>query len=218
MLEGDDYWTDPYKLQKQVDFLEANPDFAICFHSVNVNFQNSDSDSYISNEDQKGISTIQDLCTRNFIHTPSCVFRNGLIKQLPKWHTECPIGDWPLHMLNAQHGKIKFLNEAMAVYRVHGGGVWESKNAIYRIIKTVETYEKMLGYFDREIDMKLREVYTIKTKDIAFYFLSRDDKKTARKYFIKLFRYGLQEIFSKRDAIYWIIKTTLGTNAISNQS
>src|SRR5258708_3052102 len=41
LLDGDDYWTDAYKLQKQADFLETHPDFAICFHNVRMVFQDS---------------------------------------------------------------------------------------------------------------------------------------------------------------------------------
>lgn len=141
LCEGDDYWTDPLKLQKQINFLEANPDFAICFHRVNVKYEDDDEKSYLSNPDQKEITTFEDLAAGNYIHTPSCVFRNSLFGEFPEWYKDSPVGDYPLHLLNAEHGKIKFFEDVMAVYRVHKGGVWslqsmEKGSAEY--MKTVE--------------------------------------------------------------------------------
>lgn len=139
LCEGDDYWTDPFKLQKQVDFLEANPDFSICFHPVEI-LENGE----IYPDDLKKVAdetTILDLAKGNYIHTPSVVFRN-----LPEcWGNDLikksPVGDYALHMLNARHGKIKKLAETMAVYR-KGVGIWSSqqKTAIYKKWIVVLTY------------------------------------------------------------------------------
>lgn len=139
LCEGDDYWTDPFKLQKQVDFLEANPDFSICFHPVEI-LENGE----IYPDDLKKVAdetTILDLAKGNYIHTPSVVFRN-----LPEcWGNDLikksPVGDYVLHMLNARHGKIKKLAETMAVYR-KGVGIWSSqqKTAIYKKWIVVLTY------------------------------------------------------------------------------
>ena len=75
-LEGDDYWTDPNKLQRQVDFLEANPDFSICFHNMQIIYENSPEKNHLSNIEQKEISDINDLARYNYIYTASCMFRN----------------------------------------------------------------------------------------------------------------------------------------------
>lgn len=126
-LEGDDYWTDPLKLQKQIDFLEANPDYAICAHDVSVIKDNVIQYKSLSGLFDTYTFTIEDLAKKNLFATLSVVYRNGLIERLPSWFSMSPIGDYVLHMLNAQKGKIKFLPEVMGVYRLHTGGAWSEQ-------------------------------------------------------------------------------------------
>jgi glycosyltransferase involved in cell wall biosynthesis len=127
MCEGDDYWTDPYKLQKQVDFLEANPDYAMCFHAVNVLENGEKRQSELNKSDKEETYSIVDLAHHNLMHTPSVVFRNGLINKFPDWFNESPVGDYVLHLLNAKKGLIKYFPDVMAVYRIHMGGSFSQK-------------------------------------------------------------------------------------------
>ena len=79
LCDGDDYWTDPLKLQKQVDFLEAHPDYAICFHPVTVHWDDgSKPDSVFPSEKKrfnKSELVLNHLLKRNFIQTNSVMFR-----------------------------------------------------------------------------------------------------------------------------------------------
>lgn len=125
MLEGDDYWTSPEKLQKQVDFLDGHPECAICFHDVIEVYKDGDRDSHsFFGNDRKEFYTIEDLLKENFIPTPSTMFRSGLVSSIPEWFSLLPMGDWPLHILNALHGEIGYINEVMAVHLNHRGGAW----------------------------------------------------------------------------------------------
>jgi hypothetical protein len=64
----------------------------------------------------KDSTTVMDLArVNNYIHTPSVVIRNNF--NVPLWYSNCPVGDYPLYLIVAQKGKIKHLNETMAVYR-----------------------------------------------------------------------------------------------------
>lgn len=129
--EGDDYFTDPLKLQKQVDFLDSHPEFSICFHPVRFFYEdNSCSDEIFPSSKvrlHKKVLDLEDLLIRNFIQTNSCVYRwrfngNEKIKDIfPK--NILPL-DWFLHMLHAQKGKIGFINEVMSDYRRHKDGIW----------------------------------------------------------------------------------------------
>jgi len=123
ILEGDDYWTSPLKLQRQVDFLESHPDHAICFHAVEAR---DESGAQAPKEVRAARSryTLEDLLEQNIIPTCSVLFRNRLFASFPDWYLAAPAGDWPLHVLNAHHGDIGYIDESMAVYRVHAGGVW----------------------------------------------------------------------------------------------
>ena len=128
LCDGDDYWCDENKLQKQVDFLEANLDYAICFHRVYLlEGQKKLEWSDLNRSDKEETYTIRDLAKQNIIHTPSVIFRNGLFGELPTWFSESPVGDYVLHMLNAKHGLIKYFPEPMAVYRINSGGMWSGQ-------------------------------------------------------------------------------------------
>ena len=157
LLEGDDYWISPYKLQKQVDFLDRNPDFALCFHNVMVvdELQGRTPRNHCC-ADQPEVSTFEDILSKNFIATLSTVFRRNSFAAFPQWVYQLKMGDWPLHTLVAQHGKIKYLNEVMGVYRVHQGGMWSMSNDILRIeadIMYLQLINAHLGYkYDKIIN------------------------------------------------------------------
>lgn len=185
MCEGDDYWTDPHKLQKQVDFLEDNPDFAICFHNMQIVYEGNPHLNRISNTRQKEITTINNLARGNYIHTASCIFRNNLY-EIPDWFHQCPVGDYPLHLLNAQYGKIKFIDEIMGVYRVHKGGIWENKDSSYRVAKWIEMLEIIRYKFNKEINNILNNSLCNYSFTLARYYLKNSEYDKCNFYIRKM--------------------------------
>jgi glycosyltransferase involved in cell wall biosynthesis len=158
ILEGDDYWTDPSKLQNQVDFLDAHPDCAICFHNVTVMPEDGNRLPWLHcPPDQKAISTLEDLLQRDFLPTLSVMFRRGLFGEFPAWYLTMGVGDWPHHILNAEHGDIGYLNEVMAVYRKHRGGVYASRSYDRRFDDVVRMYDALSPHFDHRYDRILAE-------------------------------------------------------------
>lgn len=138
--DGDDYWTDPLKLQKQVDFLENHPDFAICFHDVDIFDQ--ERQMVLPNTSTRKVdhtTDISDLASGNYIHAASIVMRNDF--NFPDWFDKVYLGDWALYMLQVKNRKIKRLNQVMAVYRVHASGLWAKQDQKIRILHTIETME-----------------------------------------------------------------------------
>lgn len=138
ICEGDDYWCDENKLQKQVNFLDANPGYAICFHQVyDLETNGKTSLSNHNTSEKEETYSIEDLASFNFIHTPSVVFRNGFIKMFPEWFYQATIGDYVLHLLNAKHGLIKYFPQPMAVYRRHQSGSWSGADEMSRAIRWI---------------------------------------------------------------------------------
>jgi glycosyltransferase involved in cell wall biosynthesis len=124
LLEGDDYWTNDQKLQKQVDFLDGHPDCALCCHRVR--FLDEKSTDEVFPSFRAGSYTIEDLLKGNFVMTCSTVLRRNFVGAIPDWFSRMKLGDWPLFALVARHGNIELMDEIMARYRVHGGGIWTS--------------------------------------------------------------------------------------------
>ena len=153
LCEGDDYWTDPLKLQKQVDFLENHPEFAICHHNMIVKYENNSNDDRLWNSpEQSEITSIQDLARGNYISTASCLFRNNTSTTSQDWFKNAPVGDYFLHMENAKYGNIRYMRDIMGVYRVHDEGVWEKTDMKYKLEKLIEIYDLMKTHYSPEIN------------------------------------------------------------------
>jgi len=158
MLEGDDYWTSPVKLQQQACFLDGHPGYAGCFHPVR----------YVDDQDRlleehpvvnlgKETVALEDLLRGNPIYTCSVMFRRGLIQELPAWYFESTLGDWPLHMLNARHGLIGYINEEMGAYRTHDTGIWSVLSEIERIPQAIKVLQSVDAHFNFEYRKIIRD-------------------------------------------------------------
>ena len=147
VCEGDDYWIDEKKLQKQTDFLEKNEDFTLTFHNVFIrNGETLSTDlDYEKRLSSKDVYTIDDLSKGNFIHTPSVVFRNMEI-EFPEWYYSSFLGDYPLWSWLSKKGKIKYFPEKMAVYR-ENVGVWSGKSQEEREFKTMLVLRNLIPDF-----------------------------------------------------------------------
>jgi glycosyltransferase involved in cell wall biosynthesis len=134
--EGDDYWLDPYKLEKQVSFLEKNPSYTCCGHlSVTIyDFKtNSNVQVFSKMPNISGIITKRKFYKAQNIHTSSLVYRSDLINRLPVHRKELD-RDNPFKYWLLTYGPIKVLGQNMSVYRRNKGGVSEqlSINQIYQ--------------------------------------------------------------------------------------
>jgi glycosyltransferase involved in cell wall biosynthesis len=149
MLDGDDYWCAEDKLQKQVDFLDQHPDFAISFHSVmKVTEDGSRPPKLIRPDETKDAFELGDLINSNFIPTCSVVIRNGWIGEFPDWAYSLKMLDWLTLIMAAKHGKIGFIDEMMAVYRIHDSGVWSSLDLANQHKAYINFFEKLNPYLE----------------------------------------------------------------------
>jgi glycosyltransferase involved in cell wall biosynthesis len=170
LCEGDDYWTDPQKLQKQVSFLESNPGYVISFHRAKIEYAKGIIPFYKEiNTDTPATTGLMDICRGNYLHSASVVFKNVLNNSFPAWFATAYPGDWPLHVMNACYGDIGFMNEEMCVYRVHEGGVHSTHIQKIRKEKYLPTILHLIGFIKERHPGKLKNI--TRTYNY-FYFLS----------------------------------------------
>jgi glycosyltransferase involved in cell wall biosynthesis len=152
LCEGDDYWTDPYKLQKQVDFLEANPEYSFCFHDNIILNQKTGEKRIRTGERQIDRSVdLKSIILEKNMATATLVFRNIIDwSNIPEWFSQIGQGDYGLVVLLAEKGFGQFLPDVMSVYRIHDGGVWSgNKQRSYHINEDIKFYNFLYDYFSQ---------------------------------------------------------------------
>ncbi len=159
MLEGDDYWLDPQKLEKQIRVFQKHPNASFSFHRVIVRDETkAPPASWISNRDTKSEVTLHDLIGPNFIFTCSAIFRRSIVAAgLPDWFLEMPIGDWPLYLTCSQNGPGIFQRDVMGVYRIHTEGSWGPQAALAQHRKWVKGVALCHDKFGDEIKSSFKK-------------------------------------------------------------
>ena len=169
LCEGDDFWTDQDKLQKQIDFMEAHPECAISGHNTSVeqpgrpSFLYNGEPSFINGPEHQ-IYTIRDVIPFLFIHTSSMVLRQSMMWPFPTWLTHVFAGDYFVALTVSQRGNIHFYNKVCSVYRINGNSIsnYHSRLAILR------DFEKHLALFDGETNHIYKSEIDLKLSDMRF--------------------------------------------------
>ena len=176
ICEGDDYWTDENKLQKQVDYMEANPECTFCFHNAivvdqaknkktrnvipwmpeNRKFFQAKSKNYTSGE----------LQLLGFIPTASFMFPKYVLDNPPKWFLDAPVGDNAIKLLASSKGYAYYIDDVMCIYRFNvpnsATTKWKVENneaSIRRCERFIQMLERFNQYtnhkYDREIQISM---------------------------------------------------------------
>ncbi|MDQ3190814.1 MAG: glycosyltransferase [Bacteroidota bacterium] len=152
LCEGDDYWTDPLKLQKQIDFLEKNPSYSGCFHQANVLHEDG-SFTLMNNYQGNTAISFMDLIKKNMIATASCVYRRqDFHNNMPEWFYTLSAGDWAFHLLSLQKGDLYYMNDCMSVYRQHSGGAWSGLQKEDMVLRGVIIMQQLNEAFEYKYD------------------------------------------------------------------
>lgn len=182
LCEGDDYWTDENKLQIQVDFLEANPGFAMVFHNTLDVSQNESRPMYLNMVNDE--LSIQDFVKHTYSRTVSMVFRKP-----EEWYSEnfprTRLGDSLLCILLLQYGKAKYLDRVMATYRIHAEGLWSSRTATQKGRLRFELFLKAL----EQVKPQFRVLIIKELNELSIAYVISSLRKTDLKQALVGLRY-----------------------------
>lgn len=157
LCEGDDYWTDPSKLQKQVDFLEANSDYVIHSGVAQLMKKKTITNEFYGFSNENKIFEIKDFLRQNPIITCTVMFRNCLMT-FPKVFKDITFGDWFLYILLMSSTGLKSFRsiETYSVYRLHRGGIMSNLSQIKycnaHIFQIIQI-KKAIGYLEYPEDI-----------------------------------------------------------------
>ena len=202
--EGDDYWTDPKKLQKQVDFLESHPDYEICAHEVTVKYADGQEVPYSEFEHNLFLSvkerdyTFDNILTGNIFHVSSLMYRNFDI-QLPDWLPEISACDMVWYRLLGEKGKLHILPDAMSVYKNHADSL-TSTNAEYNSSiryyqrLSIPVLEKLNIYWHRKYQDKINPIIAQYYAECAWLYTRKSTRNwtQCRKMFRIACRYDMK--------------------------
>lgn len=188
ICEGDDYWSNSLKLQKQVDFMEGHPDYSMCFHSVNiVSEDNKKLDTHLFSHLQQREYDGNEMIDHWIVPTCSVLVKQAVIKNCPN-DPDFVVGDNVLFLTAASLGRCFCINEKMGVYR-RGLSGWVSKNYIvdskYRMIHHMEALLNYFPQYKKGINSAVARYYA----SISYKELSSGKLSFLKPFIIGLIRY-----------------------------
>lgn len=168
LLDGDDWWTSTEKLARQVRVLDADRAATICFHNVEVVYEDRHIRPHpyhldrpvhtVSKGRPRPRSGLEDLIGGNFIQTCSVMFRASALGDIPEWYAALPVGDWPLYILLAGKGHILYLDDVLAAYRVHAQGYWSARLSTNKDVADIERLLETYAVLDRHLSGRYHDI------------------------------------------------------------
>jgi glycosyltransferase involved in cell wall biosynthesis len=188
LLEGDDYWTDPLKLQKQVDLMRANPRYSMCGTGIRcVTTLPDGTDIEVDNVFRSSGKT--EFRTEDFfggfpIHASTSLMRRKFI-QTPSWFGDVFNGDVCLFAMQTQHGPAGYLDEVTTTYRFHEGGVWSGKSLLERHKAFQRTSDLLNRHFAGRYEKLLRRWEHAALQDVLGSLIAQRSYGAAASLYIR---------------------------------
>lgn len=176
--EGDDYWIDPYKLQKQVDFLESHPDYGMCYTKIKRFVQKS---NRFIDEWGGPNESFEELIKENTIPTLSVLIRNDIYKayinDIQPQNKGWLMGDYPMWLYCAIKSKIKFQNISSGVYRILQESASHTSD-ISKQLKYCNSVRLIQTFYANKYDSSLiKKIYYNSLLEMYRYYLLENDKE-----------------------------------------
>lgn len=192
LCEGDDYWTDPHKLQKQVDFIENNEEYIACSHESIIEYDEEfklpnikcsiAKLPYSKNKNVVNDYTFYEVTNTVLFQSSALIFRN-ITTELPEICYKNHLWDVALFLVLSGKGKIKFFKEPMSIYRKHKNSLTLSsdifKNRINYLNNIIRVYNDINKYFDYMYNNIVQDWVTVFYLELWLLYKKRNDKSNA---------------------------------------
>jgi hypothetical protein len=215
-LEGDDYWTDPHKLQKQVDYLEANPECSICTHWVKTRDETGQGigEYDLTIDGLKENIFGNDLFNLNLdprpllgaaYHPSSWVFRQSLVKEIPSWNLKIAGGDDVLFTTFLRHGYCHRISEYMSTYRIHTTSSWSPLAVHEKGIKNLQFLLNVQKHYE-EYTQAIKNCLTFLLKKYQDWPLTNSELKQLWKH---AFAIGRKDLAIAKELLIFVLRVWL---------
>lgn len=206
VLDGDDYWCDPCKLQRQVDYMEAHPDCVFSFHAARVVDAEGKAVSGTSMRPYRGdraLSGAELVGKTGGIPFASFLLRRDILLPLPDYYFQCPVGDRPLELIAAAHGSAFYFDREMSVYRFSHAGSWTSTQLSGDCREKQKRYAQAMAETYRLFDAETGGRFHQEAQEAAarIRFLTAVNVRDFREIYRKENRGFLREL-SRRDRFF----------------
>ena len=207
MCEGDDYWTDPLKLQKQVDFMEANEDIPCCFHRVDIFRQNENKfekgslPKFIKEDDNNEgeFFTNDDRLEKWFAYILAIMFRTKYVDYLAENSKKYEFAFNDNHVIYylMKDSKAYYFKDSMATYRINDGGVFGNKDKTYKLSYSYSLTKEM---YEVENNSNTKEYYNKSIVNLFHNYIDNREYFNAIKFIYKHYK------FNEPSYYYYILK------------
>ena len=169
VLEGDDYWSSPFHIEKHVRFLESHSECSMSVNKITFLFQ--ENNKFVERENLKEgefcyVTATDHILQNRIDNHSSCCYRISLLHKIPCEIMTDIFSDWTLGIYMAENGYIAQLEDSTSVYRIHRGGIWSGdtlKNQYFQIMKEIDTADRLFEYrYHKEME-QFRQLVKIRT-------------------------------------------------------
>jgi glycosyltransferase involved in cell wall biosynthesis len=197
VLDGDDYWTDPHKLQKQIDFLDRHPDFTVCGHNyllLRPDGVSNPANAPVSGDRGCGVAnSLAGILLEKkipYMHTATIVYRNVFADDCAmkeKFYNPFYSGDTIRTLIHAERGRTKYIDEVMSVYRILNFGDWNASSELEKDARHIKFFEYHKHY---TFDTKYNDLFDRVSARYCLKFIKDFFILKGKRSFIEWRRFG----------------------------